>query len=110
MRPDMLRAGKTKGHLDGRGAIVSASLNIDLGDGQPTGFFAHKIGAVDAPYSALETSWEQNNMPETEMASCELGIGDMVIVARGVAHGSIAIIERKAITYRTRGIIPADMR
>ena len=110
MRPDMLRSGRTKGHIDGRGAIISASLNIDLGDGQPTGFFAHKIDQIDAPYSALVSKWELNDITETDMPSCELGIGDMVIMARGVVHGSIAPTERKAITYRTRGLIVPDFR
>lgn len=110
MKPDILRAGKTKPHLDGRGAIVSASLNLDLGDENETGFFAHRIAETNAPYSVLEAGWEQNDVDIEDMDMCNLGVGDMVIVSRGVVHGSLAPDSRKAITYRTRGLIPADFR
>lgn len=109
MRPDMLRAGPTRLHCDGRGTILSGSLNLDMGSEDETAFFARRVTPSNAPFSQIMAA-ERQSMPYAEMARCTLGIGDMIFVARGVLHGSEASEDRQSITYRTRGIIPADFR
>lgn len=109
MRPDILRVGQSGRHMDGRGTIVSGSLNLEPGDERETTFFARRLTACDAPYSEIEaTGKKHGDISYEEMNRCTLGVGDMVIISRGIIHGSLASSDRKSITYRTRGIVPGD--
>lgn len=87
LKPDLLRRGSIKRHIDNPQILASLSINLNCEEDAVPVFAAERIAPVDAPTSEIRTIHEERYDSDGELSSqVELCVGDAVFITRGVEH------------------------
>lgn len=99
--PDMIRASHVGPHVDHGGILFSTAINLR----GSVNFYGRRVAESNAPMGEIKRGHEEWLSEKTFDESEILEVGDAAIIARGVLHATKASPERRAITYRSRGIV-----
>lgn len=99
--PDMIRASHVGAHVDHGGILFSTAINLR----GSVDFYGKRVAESNASARDINRGYAEWSREKTFEEAISLEVGDAAIISRGVLHATQSSPERRAITYRSRGLV-----